>query len=270
VSRRGWGAVAILWVWAVLGSGRPPEGAPQARILRWYDGDTVQVWFTGQAPPGARGSEVVRVLGINAPETGDALADEAKHLLQTLTMGRAVHVELSPWEQRDLHSRLLAHLWVETEEGWVLVSEAMLRAGLARLLVYYPEREIHYCRLLHALALAQRDKRGLWGKFPEALSLAQVEANPVPYVTEAVTVVFTVGRGGEDRSGLSLWAAGSRYGFRAVLDLSTCPGAWAGVEVAPEALVGRTVAVAGELLWDSFGGGPRIVVRFPEQLEVRE
>jgi len=42
------------------------------------------------------------------------------------------------------------------------------------------------------------------------------------------------------------------------------------VEVAPEALVGRTVAVAGELLWDSFGGGPRIVVRFPEQLEVRE
>lgn len=247
---------------------QPPEGALPARVLRWHDGDTAQIRLTGEVPPGVGVHEVVRLLGIDAPEADEPLAEEATRHFRTLTMGKPVFVELNPWERRDRHSRLLAHLWVEAEEGWVLVSEALLRAGLARLLVYYPEKERHYCRLLQALALAQRDKLGLWGKFPEALPLAAIEADPVRYVAEVVTVAFTVASATQDRLGLSLWAAGSRFGLRAILDVGPCPGAWAEVELRPEALVGHTVAVTGELLWDSFGGGPRIVVRFPQLLEV--
>jgi endonuclease YncB( thermonuclease family) len=248
----------------------PPPGALPARILRWHDGDTVEVRFTGEIPPGVGTRETVRVLGINAPEVGEPYAEEAVRHFRTLTMGKPVYVELSPWERRDSHSRLLAHLWVEAEEGWVLVSATLLRAGLARLLVYNPTRELHYCALLRALALAQRDKLGLWGKFPKELSLADLEADPVRYVTEAVTVVFAVARVTSDGPNLSLWAQGSRYGFRAIVDRATCPQAWAGVELSPGELVGQRVVVTGELQWDSFRGGPRIVVRFPEQLAVKE
>ncbi|MCX7750928.1 MAG: thermonuclease family protein [Candidatus Bipolaricaulota bacterium] len=261
------GAVLVL-VAAGLAWGGPPAGALPARVLRWFDGDTAQIRFTGDVPRGLGTHEVVRLLGINTPEVGEPLAEEATRLFRTLTMGRAVYVELNPWEGRDLHSRLLAYLWVEGDEGWVLVNEALLRAGLARLLVYYPDQEGYYCRFLHALALAQRDKLGLWAKFSVPLPLEEVERSPVGYVTEAITVVFTVARLSADRQGLSLWAAGSRYGFRAILDPGLCHPAWEGHPLPGPDLVGRRVAVTGELLWDSFGGGPRIVVRFPELLEL--
>lgn len=260
--------VLVLFAQLVCGAAQPPEGAIPARILRWHDGDTAQIRLTGDVPPGVGTHEVVRVLGIDTPEAGEPYAEDAARFFRTLTMGKTVYVELSPFERRDLHLRLLAHLWVETEEGWTLVSEAILRAGWARTLVFYPEQEKYYCRLLRACALAQRDKLGLWGRFREALSLEDIEADPVPYVTEVVTVVFTVARVGRDRWGLSLWAEGSRYGFRAVVDERTCPGVWEGVSLEAADLVGQTVAVSGALQWDSYGGGPRIVVGFPDQMRV--
>ncbi len=259
--------LALILLWAVGGVGAPPGDALPGRVLRWYDGDTAQIRFTGEVPPGLGTHEVVRLLGVNTPEVGEPLSEEATRLFRSLTMGRAVYVELNPFEVRDRHSRLLAYLWVEAEEGWVLVNEEILRAGLARLLVYYPEQEKYYCRFLRALALAQQDKLGLWGNFPRPLSLAEVEADPVRYVGEAVTVVFEVAWVGQDRWGQSLWAAGSRYGFRAILDPRLCPAAWAEADVPGADLVGQRMAVTGELLWDTFGGGPRIVVRFPELVE---
>lgn len=260
--------VALIALWAVAGLGGPPQDALPARVLRWNDGDTAQIRFTGEVPPGLGTHEVVRLLGINTPEVGEPFAEEATRLFRSLTMGKPVYVELNPWERRDHYSRLLSYLWVETEEGWVLVNEALLRAGLARILVYYPEQEKYYCSFLHALALAQRDKLGLWGKFPEPLSLDVLEANPVGYVAEVVTVTFTVDRVVRDRLGLSLWAGGSRYAFRAILDPAVCPSAWEGVALPGPEAAGRTISVTGELLWDSFGGGPRIVVRFPELVEL--
>lgn len=261
--------LALLTVEGVTAVAQPPEGAIPARIFRWYDGDTAQIRLTGEVPSWMGQQEVVRVLGIDTPEVGEPYSEEAARFFRTLTMGKPVYVELNPFERRDRHSRLLAHLWVETDDGWTLVSEAILRAGLARLLVYYPEQERYYCRLLRARALAGVDKLGLWGRFPEAVSLADFEADPVPYVAEVVTVMFTVARVGRDRWGLSLWAVGSRYGFRAVVDERTCPGAWEGVDLETADLVGQTVAVSGEVLWDSYGGGPRIVVGFPDQMQVR-
>lgn len=262
--------VLVLSVGLGCVAAQPPEGAIPARILRWYDGDTVQVRFTEDPPAGVWSSEAVRLLGIDTPEVGEPFADDATRYLRSLTMGKTVYVELNPFELRDRHRRLLAHLWVETDDGWTLISEAIVRAGLARILVFYPEQERYYCRLLRARALAQVDKLGLWGAFPDPLNLEEMEARPVTYVTEVVTVVFAVASAAPGPAGPSLRAAGSQYGFRAILDLGTCPGAWTEVELAPEALVGQTVAVTGELLWDSFGGGPRIVVQSPEQVEVRE
>lgn len=261
--------VGLLLIFAVLGISQPEEAFP-ARIMRWYDGDTAQIRIVGKPPSGIAPYETVRLLGINTPEVGEPLSEEATRFFRALTMGKTVYVELSPWERRDNHSRLLAYLWVETSEGWVMVNEELLRAGLARLLVYYPELEKHYCRFLRALVDAQVEKKGLWAKFPEPMTISELEADPLTYVTEVATVVFTVSRVGEDRDSWFLWAAESRYGFRAVLSPEPCMGFALLQSLRPEELVGKKVAVSGEVRWESLYGGPRIVVHFPEQIEVWE
>jgi len=262
--------IAILLSIASLAFAQPPEGAFPARITRWNDGDTAQIRVVGDAPSWVGNYETVRLLGINTPEVGEPFSEEATRYFRTLTMGKTVYVELSPWERRDVHSRLLAYLWVETPEGWVLVNEAILRAGLARLLVYYPNLEKYYCRFLKALTLAQVEKLGLWEKYPESLELSDVEADPVKYVTEVATVTFRISRVGQDQYGLSLWAEGSRYGFRAILKTTVCPEAWANWVVNLGELVGKRISVTGEIRWDSLEGGPRIEVYFPEQYEILE
>lgn len=257
--------LALAWGWA-----QPPEGAFPARIMRWSDGDTASIRVLSGAPSGIGQYETVRLLGINAPEVGEPWAEEATRFFRTLTLGKTVYVELNPWERRDLHSRLLAYVWVETDQGWVLVNEELLRQGLARLLVYYPEREAYYCRFLHALFEAQIEGRGLWESASSPLTLEQIEADPVRYVTRAVAVVLEVSRVGQDQLGWSLWASASRYGFRVVLKLEKCRGFWNLEAFDPGVYVGRRILVTGELLWDSLRGGPRIEVWFPEQVRIWE
>jgi endonuclease YncB( thermonuclease family) len=252
-------ATALITAWA-----QAQETFP-ARITRWVDGDTAQIRVLGTPPKGIAPYEVVRLLGINAPEIGEPFSEEATTYFRTLTMGKTVHVELSPWEFRDIYSRLLAYLWVDTPEGRLMVNEALLRAGLARLLVYFPDREKYYCQFLHALTLAQVEKKNLWGKYPEPVSLGELESNPLPYVLEVATVVFEVSRVGQDQEGWSLWAAQSRYGFRAILQPAPCDDGWL-QSFLEKNLVGKRIAVTGEIQWDSLANGPCIFVRFPEQI----
>ncbi len=262
--------IVALGFLALAGFGAPPEGALPARITRWLDGDTCDLRFTGPVPEGVTPNERVRLLGIDAPEVGEPLAEEATRLLRALTLGKPVYVELNPRELRDTHRRLLGYLWVEGDEGWVMVNEALLRAGLARLLVYYPEREPYYCRFLHAVALAQAEGLGLWGTAAMPRFLWEIEADPVRYVTQAVAVVFEVSRVGLEPQGWVLWASGSRYGFRAVLQPELCRTFWRLEELDLGRLVGKKVVVRGELAWDSLRNGPRVTIHFPEQLQIWE
>lgn len=265
---------AILTIAAVVSFfavyAQPPEGALPARVTRWIDGDTCVLRFTGPIPPKVYPYETVRLLGINAPEVGEPLADDATRLFRQLSLGKQVYVELNSYEMRDTHNRLLAYLWVETEDGWALVNEELLRAGLARLLVYYPKQEKYYCRFLRALTLAQLEGLGLWEKARVPRELWEIEAQPVDYVTEAVSVVLEISRVSLEPEGWSLWAVGSRYGFHVVLAPETCRSFWELEGFDPTVFVGRKILVTGELLWESLKGGPRIVVRFPEQLRLWE
>ncbi|MCS7240119.1 MAG: thermonuclease family protein [Candidatus Bipolaricaulota bacterium] len=258
---------ALLFFGSLVASAQPPQSAFPARISRWLDGDTAQIRVLGDAPNWVGSYETVRLLGIDTPEMGEPFSEEALRFFRTLTLGKNVYVELSAWERRDVHSRLLAYLWVEASAGWVLVNEALLRAGLARLLVYYPELEKYYCRFLRALTLAQVDKLGLWGEYKEPIELASIETNPTKYVLETVSVIFSVSRVGQDRFGWSLWAEGSQFGFRAVIQ-DPCSQGWETAQFSPENLVGKKIRVTGELRWDSLEGGPRLIVYFPEQLMV--
>lgn len=228
---------------------QPPAGALRARVSLVIDGDTVVL----------DNGEHVRYLGIDTPEEGEPLYWAAKSFNRRLVWRKVVYLEIGR-ERRDGYGRLLAYIWVERDDGWVLVNQEILRAGLARLLVIWPDR--YYERLVRALARAQVEKKGLWAKYKEPLELTQVEAEPLRYVTEAVTVVFRV-RGIELKKGLvTILADGSRYGFHVKIGEEIMREL--GIE--PEGLVGKEMCVTGELKWENLLRGPYIEVFIPEQI----
>lgn len=249
------------------GTDAPPWGdaaVVPARVTSVVDGDTVDVRLL-ESRPGLGLRERVRYLGVNAPELYEPGYEEATLANSELVRFREAYLEFGP-DLRDAHGRLLAYLWVKRDDEWVMVNEELLRRGLGRLLVFWPEEEKYYDRFLRAVAQAQAAKLGLWSKYPDPIPLEVVEANPLPYVLEAVTVEFEVEGLSTDEEGVSLWAQGSRYGFRAIL----VPGVGGALPFPPEKLPGARVEVRGELLWESFSGGPRIYVYIPEQISIEE
>jgi endonuclease YncB( thermonuclease family) len=230
---------------------QPPADAVVVRVSRVIDGDTVVL-------VGSRA--YVRYLGIDTPEEGQPFYHAATSANRGLTWRRDVYLEFGP-ERYDSYGRWLAYLWVEVDGQWVMVNEELLRQGLAKLLVFWPAEERHYERFRRAVTLAQVDKLGLWSRFPNPLSLAIIEADPVKYVLQAVTVVFTVGRIAESGEGSVLWASGSRFGFHVVVPHSV----WAELGLRPSDLVGTEVVITGELTWENLAQGPAITVGIPEQ-----
>jgi len=111
------------------------------------------------------------------------------------------------------------------------------------------------------VTLAQVEKRALWSKFKDPLPLTTIEANPVPYLTEAVTVVFTVERVEGREDGWYVYAADSWFGFHLVV----WPQVWEELDLSPRGLVGAKLQVTGQLSWDSLTEGPYIQVLIPEQ-----
>lgn len=236
---------------AVLSWAQPPEDAQVVRIARVVDGDTAILLRT---------HEYVRYLGINTPEVGEPFYYVATKVNRDLVLRRDVYLEFGP-QKRDGYGRLLAYLWVKEGDDWVLVNERLLRLGVARLYVFWPEEEKYYDRFLRAVTLAQVEKRALWGKFKDPLPLSTIEEDPVIYVTEAVTVVFIVDRVEEGKEGWTLYAKGSKFGFHVVVR----PEVWEELELAPDSLTGTELEITGQLHWDNLFRGPYIEVIIPEQ-----
>ncbi len=254
---------AVLGWTAALALASPPPEAVPARILRWIDGDTIDVRLEAEVPNLAQ-RERVRILGIDAPELGEPWAAEATRFLRELTMGKTVYLELDR-QIRDAHSRLLAHVWVEGEEGWRLAGEELLLAGLARVL-FIPPNSLHLSRLRRAERLGQAACRGMWETACVVLDLAEIEAAPVRYVTEVVAVRFVVGSWEQGRDGRwVIHAADSRYGFHAILSAEL----WSvlGGEVARS--LDRPLIVRGVLGWVD-RRGPFVEVDIAEQIEFRD
>jgi endonuclease YncB( thermonuclease family) len=100
----------------------------RTRVVSVPDGDSIQL------TDGRR----VRLLGIDAPELGRCLADEAKEKLRSFVLGK--HVRLKD-TVTDSYGRVLAIVIVEDFPTWIaylrhqtdpLVNRAMLAAGLAK------------------------------------------------------------------------------------------------------------------------------------------
>ena len=158
-NRRSWFASAafILIIVILLLTLRLVEDIGQERepgerfvVIRVIDGDTVEL----------KGGDRLRLLGIDTPEKGERLYDEATELLGRLAMGKMARIEYGA-NRRDRYGRLLGFLYIDDT---LFANRNILDSGLGNLFLFGDqdlERE-QFKELLSAQKLAILDKRGIW------------------------------------------------------------------------------------------------------------
>lgn len=130
----------------------PPVPAGDV-VVRVTDGDTFDVRLAGSA---SGQTETVRVIGINAPESGECLADRAEAWLRDRIDGESVLL-VRDESERDQYGRLLRYV----ELGGVDVGVEIVRAGLA-IARRYPPDTARAAALEAAQDEAERAGVGMW------------------------------------------------------------------------------------------------------------
>jgi endonuclease YncB( thermonuclease family) len=114
------------------------------------DGDTIRVLALPD------GEKAVRLIGIDAPETGECMAAEAAARLEVLILNEQVRLELDA-SDRDQYGRLLRYVYL----GSVLVNEVLVREGLALARRFEPD--VAYADAFEtAQDAAQAARVGMW------------------------------------------------------------------------------------------------------------
>lgn len=131
----------------------PSVGSPsssKAQIRAVIDGDSLL----------ATSGKAIRLLGIDAPETGQPYAREAKAYLKKLVADKPLTLIHGNVKQ-DKYERLLAHIILDQDGRTILVSEALLRRGLAHMYIIPPDF-LFLDRLRAAQTEAIDGGRGIW------------------------------------------------------------------------------------------------------------
>jgi micrococcal nuclease len=142
-------AVAILVVRLVETVG--PDSFPEDRfrVVKVLDGDTVELL----------GGDRLRLLGIDTPEIGEPLHDEATAYLARLTLGKTARIEYAE-RRRDKYGRLLGFLYIDS----LHINRAVLDSGYACLYLF-EDNELKspvMAQLLSAQQDAIKRRVGLW------------------------------------------------------------------------------------------------------------
>jgi micrococcal nuclease len=166
--------------------GPTPTSVPGrgVRVVEVVDGDTIDVRF----PDGT--VDRVRLVGINTPEHGECLADEAAARLTELVADRPVRLERDH-SDRDQYDRLLRHVLVDGRS----VGEQLVEEGLAISRAYPPDTG-RQASLDAAQARAQAAGLGQWA--PDA-------CGPVTHATVRVGAVRADPPGDESQTPNEEW-----------------------------------------------------------------
>ncbi len=136
-----------------------------AEVIVIVDGDTIRVLVDGR-------EELVRLIGINAPETGgpyrdrECYGEEATDLVRELVpIGSTVQLERDQTD-RDRYGRLLRYVWLPRAGGeFVLLNEVLVAGGAARARSYPPDTT-YQTVLAEAEATAVSREAGQWDQCP--------------------------------------------------------------------------------------------------------
>lgn len=117
-------------------------------VERVIDGDTVVL----------QGGERVRFVGVDAPEVGEPLYEEAREFQEKVLLGRHARIETCREEPRDDYGRTLAFVHMDNLD----VGAQLLRYGLARTLFVGPCGRAVARGYRKAEREAFRGGRGIW------------------------------------------------------------------------------------------------------------
>lgn len=91
-------------------------------VARVFDGDTFEL----------AGGDRVRLLGVDTPEQGEPLHDEARLFLERLVLGKAIRITYAG-SRRDKYGRLLGYVYADDTS---LVNRAIVANGLGYLYLF--------------------------------------------------------------------------------------------------------------------------------------
>ncbi|MBI2030261.1 thermonuclease family protein [Candidatus Kaiserbacteria bacterium] len=157
-------------------------------VTRVVDGDTITINMSGTA-------EVLRLIGIDTPETGgtsaatECFGSEASNKTKELLTGRKVRIEKdSSQGERDKYDRLLAYVY---REDGLFINKYLVENGYAREYTYNkPYR--HQAGFRAAQNTAKAQGRGLWASgacAQPAVTSSAGHVAPVPAVAPQPQIV---------------------------------------------------------------------------------
>jgi hypothetical protein len=183
--------------------------------MRVIDGDTIEVILDGE-------SYNLRYIGIDAPEMGMPLSNEATEANQRLVEGQIVEMERDISET-DQHGRLLRYVYLN--DG-ILVNAELVRLGFAAALAYPPD--IKHQELINTKEQeAMEAGAGLWAPFTATPTFSstgltlQLDVDPTcsqfnapgndnENKNEEYVCIANIGTGDVEMSG---WSVHDEYGW---------------------------------------------------------
>ncbi len=130
-----------------------------ALVKEVIDGDTIIL----------SNGEKVRLIGINTPEYGRYYFDEARELMEILTLGKEVMLERDITD-RDKYGRLLRYVYV----NGLFVNLEMIERGFANAYTYPPD--VKYTeKFLEAERYARSNNAGLWER--SKITIVKIDIN---------------------------------------------------------------------------------------------
>lgn len=110
-----------------------------ATVISALDGDTIQL----------DNGEIVRLIGINAPDRGEAKFEEAREYLNLEVEDKRVELEYDHY-QDDKYGRLLAYIWEKCttelgcKDGKRMINWLLVKEGYAKVVIYEDRRKLIY------------------------------------------------------------------------------------------------------------------------------
>ncbi len=134
----------------VISNNQISDFPKEAKVKRVIDGDTVEL-DKGQ---------IVRLVGVNAPENDQPFDDETTDFVKKLVEGKKIKLEYDAYKS-DRFGRILAYVIIDNKN----LSVELVKKGLAKVVIYEKRKPLIYQQqLLDAEKEAKDKKLGIWSE----------------------------------------------------------------------------------------------------------